>query len=123
MTTVTVMRRDEHDLSSDERLSSCGRPVADAAVRLVDADGNEVPDGEPGELCVRGPLVLRGYLTKPVETAEAFLGGWLNTGDVAVRITDGSTRIVYRGQAKVIIGGLNLYTRSVGAVSQHPTNI
>src|SRR3546814_15340961 len=57
MTTVTVMRRDEHDLSSDERLSSCGRPVADAAVRLVDAAGNEVPDGEDRKGVVGGKSV------------------------------------------------------------------
>ena len=77
ITTVSIMRREEHDLSSDRRLASCGRPVREAAVRLLDADGSPVPDGKPGELCVRGPLLMSGYLNKPEETAEALRGGWL----------------------------------------------
>src|SRR3546814_15781282 len=81
----------------------------DAAVRLVDADGNEVPDGEPGELCVRGPLVMRGYLNKPVETAEAFRGGWLHTGDVAFRLQDGFLRLVDRAKHMVITEGFNVH--------------
>lgn len=121
MTTVTIMRREEHDLSSDQRLASCGRPVADAAVILVDADGNEVPDGEPGELCVRGPLVMSGYLNKPAETAEALRGGWLHTGDVALRDRDGFLRLVDRAKDMVITGGFNVYPRAVEDVLEaHP---
>lgn len=121
MTTVTVMRREEHDLSSDLRLASCGRPVADAAVRLVDADGNEVPDGQPGELCVRGPLLMSGYLGKPAETAAALRGGWLHTGDVAVRDPDGFLRLVDRAKDMVITGGFNVYPRAVEDVLEaHP---
>lgn len=121
MTTVTTMRREEHDLSSDLRLASCGRPVADAAVMLVDADGNEVKDGEPGELCVRGPLVMSGYLNKPAETAEALRGGWLHTGDVAVRDPDGFLRLVDRAKDMVITGGFNVYPRAVEDVLEaHP---
>ena len=62
---------------------SCGRPVPWVRVALLDDDGNEVPQGEPGEICVRGPLVMKGYWNKPEETAEALAGGWLHTGDVA----------------------------------------
>ncbi len=113
ITTVTIMRREEHDLSSDRRLASCGRPVREAAVRLLDADGNEVPDGEPGELCVRGPLLMSGYLNKPEETAEALRGGWLHTGDIAVRDPDGFLRLVDRAKDMVITGGFNVYPRAV----------
>jgi fatty-acyl-CoA synthase len=121
MTTVTTMRREEHDLSSDLRLASCGRPVADAAVRLLDAEGNEVADGEPGELCVRGPLLMSGYLGKPAETAEALRGGWLHTGDVAVRDPDGFLRLVDRAKDMVITGGFNVYPRAVEDVLEaHP---
>jgi fatty-acyl-CoA synthase len=121
MTTVTTMRREEHDLSSDLRLASCGRPVADAAVRLVDDEGHEVADGEPGELCVRGPLVMSGYLGKPVETTEALRGGWLHTGDVAVRDPDGFLRLVDRAKDMVITGGFNVYPRAVEDVLEaHP---
>lgn len=120
-TTVTMMRRDEHDLSSDLRLASCGRPVPEAAVKLLDADGNEVPDGEPGELCVQGPLLMSGYLNKPAETAEALRGGWLHTGDVAIRDPDGFLRLVDRAKDMVITGGFNVYPRAVEDVLEaHP---
>ncbi len=122
MTTVTVMRREEHDLSSDRRLASCGRPVPEAAVRLLDADGKAVQDGEPGELCVRGPLVMSGYLNKPAETAEAFRSGWLHTGDVAVRDPDGFLRLVDRAKDMVITGGFNVYPRAIEDVLEdHPS--
>ncbi len=121
ITTVTVMRREEHDLSSDRRLASCGRPVREAAVQLLDPDGHEVPDGEPGELCVRGPLLMSGYLDKPQETAEALRGGWLHTGDIAVRDTDGFLRLVDRAKDMVITGAFNVYPRAVEDVLEaHP---
>lgn len=121
ITMVTVMRREEHDLLSDQRLASCGQPVGEAAVRLLDAEGNEVPDGEPGELCVRGPLVMSGYLNKPDETVEAFRGGWLHTGDIAVRDPDGFLRLVDRAKDMVITGGFNVYPRAVEDVLEnHP---
>ena len=121
ITTVTVMRREEHDLSSERRLASCGRPVPEAAVRLLDGDGNEVPDGEPGELCVRGPLVMSGYLNKPEETAQALRGGWLHTGDIAIRDPDGFLRLVDRAKDLVITGGFNVYPRVVEDVLEdHP---
>src|SRR5262249_20014257 len=121
ITTVTVMRREEHDPPSDRRLASCGHPVPEAEVRLLDAGGNEVPDGEPGELCVRGPLVMSGYLNKPDETAEAFRGGWLHTGDIAVRDPDGFLRLVDRAKDMVITGGFNVYPRAVEDVlEEHP---
>jgi fatty-acyl-CoA synthase len=121
ITTVTIMRREEHDLSSDRRLASCGRPVREAAVRLLGADGNEVLDGEPGELCVRGPLLMSGYLNRPEETAEALRGGWLHTGDIAVRDSDGFLRLVDRAKDMVITGGFNVYPRAVeGVLEEHP---
>jgi fatty-acyl-CoA synthase len=119
VTTVTIMRREEHDISCDRRLASCGRPVPEAVVRLLDSSGNEVPDGEPGELCVRGPLVMSGYFNKPEETASAFRDGWLHTGDVAIRDADGFLRIVDRAKDLVITGGFNVYPRVVEDVLEH----
>jgi fatty-acyl-CoA synthase len=120
-TTVCVMRREEHDVTSDDRMASCGRPVAEADVRLVDVDGMEVPDGQPGELCVRGPLLMSGYLNRPEDTAHAMRGGWLHTGDVAVRDADGFLRIVDRAKDLVITGGFNVYPRNVeDALEEHP---
>lgn len=120
-TTVCVMRREEHDVTSDARMASCGRPVAEAEVRLVDHDDVEVPDGQPGELCVRGPLLMSGYLNRPEDTAQAMRGGWVHTGDVAVRDPDGFLRIVDRAKDLVITGGFNVYPRSVeDALEEHP---
>jgi fatty-acyl-CoA synthase len=122
VTTVAIMKREEHDISSDRRLASCGRPVPEAEVRLLDPDGNEVSEGEPGELCVRGPLVMSGYFNKPDETAAAFRGGWLHTGDVAVRDPDGFLRLVDRAKDLVITGGFNVYPRAVEEVLEsHPS--
>jgi fatty-acyl-CoA synthase len=121
ITTVTVMRREEHDTASDRRLSSCGRPVAEVAIRLVDTNGNEVPNGEPGELCVRGPLLMSGYLNKAAETSEALRGGWLHTGDIAIQDSDGFLRLVDRAKDLVITGGFNVYPRVVEDVLEsHP---
>jgi fatty-acyl-CoA synthase len=110
---VTVMRRDEHDVNDMVRLASCGRPTPLVHVALLDDQGREVADGEPGEICVRGPLVMSGYLNKPAETAAAFEGDWLHTGDVAIRNPDGFLRIVDRKKDMIVTGGFNVFAREV----------
>ncbi len=111
---VTLMRKAEHLADDPVRLAGCGRPSPQCHVTLLDDDGNEVPDGEPGEICVRGPLLMGGYLNKPEETAQAFEGGWLHTGDVAVRNPeDGFLRIIDRKKDMIISGGFNVYAREV----------
>nr|MDT0666292.1 AMP-binding protein [Micromonospora sp. DSM 115978] len=94
--TITVLRKEDHDLTRPDRLASCGRPVPWVRVALLDDDGVEVPDGEPGELCVQGPLVSGGYWNRPEQTAELFEHGWLHTGDIARRDTEGFLTIVDR---------------------------
>ena len=119
--TVTVLRRAQHDTRSLTRLASCGRPVPWLEVTLRDDAGREVPDGQPGEICVRGPLVMSGYLGRPDLTAEAFAGGWLHSGDVAVRDAGGFLRIVDRSKDMIITGGFNVYPREVEDVlTGHP---
>lgn len=110
---VTVMKRADHDVNKPERIAGCGRPTSLVHIALMDDDMNEVPDGEPGEICVRGPLVMGGYLNKPEETAEAFKGGWLHTGDVAIRSADGFLRIVDRKKDMIVSGGFNVFAREV----------
>ncbi|HEX7820486.1 MAG TPA: AMP-binding protein [Sphingobium sp.] len=118
---VTVMRRAEHDVDDPVRLSGCGRPTPLVHVALLDDDGKPVPDGEPGELCVRGPLLMSGYLGKPEETAKAFEGDWLHTGDVAIRSPDGYLRIVDRKKDMIVTGGFNVFAREVeDALVEHP---
>jgi fatty-acyl-CoA synthase len=82
-------------------------------VALLDEQGQEVGDGEPGEICVRGPLLMSGYLNKPEDTAAAFAGDWLHTGDVAVRSPDGFLRIVDRKKDMIVSGGFNVFAREV----------
>ncbi len=120
--TVTVLHQHEHDpVHHPERLASCGTPCVGTQVRLLDDDGHEVPSGEVGEICVRGPLVMQGYWNKPEETAQALRHGWLYTGDMARRDADGYLYIVDRSKDMIISGGFNVYPREVeDTLSQHP---
>jgi len=120
--TVTVLHQHEHDpVHHPERLASCGTPCVGTQVRLLDDDGHEVPDGEVGEICVRGPLVMKGYWNKPEETAQALRHGWLYTGDMARRDAGGYLYIVDRSKDMIISGGFNVYPREVeDTLSQHP---
>ena len=120
--TVCVLRKEEHDVNDLERLASCGRPLPWVPVALLDDDGNEVPRGEPGELCVRGPLVMKGYWNKPEETAQAFEHGWLHTGDVCREDEDGFFTIVDRKKDMIVSGGFNIFPREVeDVISTHPS--
>jgi O-succinylbenzoic acid--CoA ligase len=97
------------------------RPLFGTEVRVVDGEDRDVPDGAPGELLVRGPTVMRGYVGRPAETAETLRGGWLHTGDVAVRASDGSLRILERRSDLIISGGENVYPSEVeGVLLEHP---
>ncbi|RCW69602.1 AMP-binding protein [Pseudorhodoferax soli] len=116
--TISYLRRDAHDLAHPERLGSCGRSLPGNQVRLLDADHAEVP---VGELCVRGPLVMSGYLDRPQETAKAFAGDWLHTGDMARRDADGYLYLVDRAKDMIISGGFNVYSSEVeSCLAQHP---
>jgi fatty-acyl-CoA synthase len=119
--TITVLRKAEHDVNDPKRLASCGRPVPWVHVALLDSNLRPVPDGEPGEICVRGPLVMDGYRDNPELTAEALRGGWLHTGDVAVRDAGGFLRIVDRTKDMIVSGGFNIYPREIeDIISEHP---
>ncbi|MCZ6829346.1 MAG: AMP-binding protein [Gammaproteobacteria bacterium] len=107
------MKRKEHDLSKPERLSSCGRPAPWIHLALLDDDGNPVAAGEPGEICVRAPLVMKGYKDMPEQTEEAMAGGWLHTGDVGRLDEEGFLYIVDRKKDMVVSGGFNVFPREV----------
>jgi fatty-acyl-CoA synthase len=110
---IANMCRKDHDLSKPQRLSSCGRPTPWVHVALLDPEGKQVPRGEPGEVCVRGPLVMKGYKDMPEQTAEAFAGGWLHTGDVGKLDEDGFLYIVDRTKDMIVTGGFNVFPREV----------
>lgn len=107
----------------ENRVGTIGVPVPDTDVKLFDVETGEteVPVGQPGELCVKGPQVMKGYWNKPEETAKTIRNGWLHTGDVAVMDEDGYFRIVDRLKEMIISGGYNIYPREIEEVLfQHP---
>ncbi|PEQ12837.1 hypothetical protein B2G71_10450 [Novosphingobium sp. PC22D] len=117
---LTYFRKADHDPNDLNRLTSCGTPSPYVRLELHDAQGNEVPDGEPGEIVVQGPLVMDGYRDAEL-TRQAFEGGWLHTGDVAVRDPDGFLRIVDRTKDMIISGGFNIYPRDIeNIIAEHP---
>ncbi len=101
---------------------SIGLPMPSTEVSLRDALGNEVPQGEPGELCVRGPQVMRGYWRRPADTAQVMTNdGFLRTGDVAVMDERGFLRIVDRLKDMILVSGFNVYPNEVEDVAMlHP---
>ena len=102
---------------------SIGQPVPDTEVRIMDLETGtrEMPVGEVGEIAIRGPQVMKGYWNKPAETAQALRNGWLYTGDVAKKDSDGYYYIVDRKKDMIIAGGYNIYPREVEEVLfEHP---
>lgn len=109
------------DHSDPARLRSAGRAVMAIEARIVDADDNEVPTGEVGEIVARGETVMTGYWNRPEETAEALRGGWMHTGDVGRMDKDGYIHIVDRLKDMIISGGENVYSVEVeGVLANHP---
>ena len=90
-----------------------GLPLPGQEVRVVDGDGRPVPQGERGEVVIRGANVMRGYLNRPEETARTLVDGWLHTGDVGVFDADGYLRIVDRIKDMIIRGGENIYPKEI----------
>jgi fatty-acyl-CoA synthase len=118
---ATSLWRAEHDRADAHRLTSCGKPMPGVRVTIRDDAGQPVPDGRPGEICVQGPSVMQGYWKQPDLTAAALDGGWLRTGDVAVRDADGYVYIVDRKKDMIVSGGFNIFPREVEDVlSAHP---
>jgi long-chain acyl-CoA synthetase len=90
-------------------------------LRVVDDRGEAVPAGTVGEIVARGPNVMRGYLNRPAETAEALRDGWYHTGDLGRADADGYYYIVDRKTDLILVGGLNVYPREVELVlCAHP---
>jgi fatty-acyl-CoA synthase len=115
---ISYLAKGDHD---EKRLSSCGRPSAFLRTALLDEDGKPVPVGEPGEICVAGPLLAGGYWNLPDETAETFRDGWMHTGDVAREDEDGFWFIVDRTKDMIVTGGFNVFPREVeDVVAEHP---
>jgi long-chain acyl-CoA synthetase len=103
------------------RLGSVGQPLPEVELRIRDDDGKDVPVGEVGEICVRSPLVMRGYWRAPEQTDEALRDGWLHTGDLGRVDEDEYLYVVDRKKDLIIRGGFNVFPRDVEeALLEHP---
>jgi len=120
---IAALAPEHHVLegSMSGKLRSVGRPVPYLDVRIFDSDDRETPRGGTGEIVVRGPTVMKGYLNRPDETAEAMRGGWFHTGDMGRFDADGLLHISGRAKEMIITGGENVYPAEVEDVlSMHP---
>lgn len=108
-------------INGGDIVGTIGVPLPSTLVKLVDDNNNEVPMGQEGELCVKGPQVMQGYYQKPEETAKVFFDGWLKTGDVAVMLDNGFFKIVDRKKDMILVSGFNVYPNEVeDVIATHP---
>ncbi|WFF43262.1 long-chain fatty acid--CoA ligase [Salinicola endophyticus] len=99
------------------QIGTIGRPVAGTEVRVVDDEGRALPPGESGELCIKGPQVMKGYWNRPEDTAKTLSDdGWLRTGDMAVVQEDGYVKIVDRKKDMILVSGFNVYPNEIEEV-------
>ncbi|MFT3664161.1 long-chain-fatty-acid--CoA ligase [Piscinibacter sp.] len=114
---VTVNRFDDDSFSG-----SIGLPVPSTSVAIRDDDGRDLPLGEPGEICIKGPQVMAGYWNRPDETAKVMTDdGYFRSGDVGVMAPDGSIKIVDRKKDMILVSGFNVYPNEIEqVVSLHP---
>ncbi|UOE43058.1 long-chain-fatty-acid--CoA ligase [Agromyces larvae] len=118
MSPITCALRGDDSL---RKLGSVGRPIPTVQYRIVDADFNDVPRGEVGEIVYRGPNLMKGYWRKPDETAAAFEGGWFHSGDLVRQDDEGFVWVVDRLKDMIISGGENVYSTEVeNVLFAHP---
>lgn len=114
---ITLTQLDQ----ADAKMASIGSAVPGVEVKIVDEQGREVAEGEAGEIITRGPHVMKGYFRRPEATAERLRDGWLYTGDVGRRDSDGYYYHLGRRDDMIITGGLNVYPAEVeNMLCEHP---
>jgi long-chain acyl-CoA synthetase len=117
---LTALGPEEHR-AGGPRLRSAGRALKGVVLSIQDANGNEVPRGETGEVCARAGNYMREYWKKPEATADAFRGGWYHTGDAGYLDADGYLFLVDRVKDMIVTGGENVYSVEVeNAIASHP---
>jgi acyl-CoA synthetase (AMP-forming)/AMP-acid ligase II len=118
---LSVLAAQDH-VGPDAPLGSCGQPAVDAEIRFIGEDGADVEPGQPGEVAVRAPFAMAGYLNAPELNASTFLGdGWLRTRDVARLDDRGFMYLVDRTSDMIVSGAYNVYPREVeDALHAHP---
>jgi fatty-acyl-CoA synthase len=108
-TAITALRSED----ALRKLGSCGKPVFHTDIRIVDLEGGDLPQGEMGEVLVKGPNVIREYWRRPKETAETIEDGWLHSGDMGYIDEEGYLFLVDRKKDMYISGGENVYPAEV----------
>ncbi|NDJ89839.1 class I adenylate-forming enzyme family protein [Mycolicibacter kumamotonensis] len=103
-------------LGGVRKAGTVGVALPGQQIRIADADGNDVPAGQTGEVLVKGPNIMRGYLNRPEETAKTIVDGWLHTGDVGRLDEDGYLILVDRAKDMIIRGGENIYPKEIETV-------
>ncbi|GAS90875.1 class I adenylate-forming enzyme family protein [Mycolicibacterium brisbanense] len=103
-------------LNGKRKPGTVGIPLPGQEIRIVDPAGRTVPDGEIGEVIIKGPNVMRGYLNRPDETAKTIVDGWLHTGDVGRFDDEGYLVLVDRAKDMIIRGGENIYPKEIESV-------
>ena len=115
---VVSINPDDH---GRRKPGTVGLPLPGIEVKVIDDEGNALPRGAAGELLVKGPSVMRGYLNRPDDTAKTIRSGWLYTGDIALLDDDGFIKIIDRKKDLIIVDGLNVYPFEVEEVLyRHP---
>ena len=116
---ITMMPKNE----MSNRLESCGRTGLFVDMKIVNDEGNEVADGEVGEIICKGSLVMQGYWNNKQATEETLKDGWLHTGDLGWKSSEGYLHIVDRKKDVIISGGVNIYPREVEEVLNLHTGV
>jgi long-chain acyl-CoA synthetase len=104
-------------IDTEEFDGSTGLPISSTQVRICDDDGNDVPRGQSGEICIKGPQVMEGYWQKPEETAQVMLpGGWFRSGDIGRMDERGYVFIEDRKKDMILVSGFNVYPNEIESV-------
>jgi len=123
---IAFLRPGDHfvagEIAPDSRLSACGLPSVTNAISIKDDNGQSLPQGESGEICVGGDIIMKGYYKQLDKTAEAIIDGWLHTGDIGHLDAEGFLHITDRKKDMIISGGFNVYPSEVEQVIwSHPS--
>lgn len=118
---IASLGKAEHELDRPERLISCGRPTLECEVRLVDEQGADVAEGEPGEIVVRAPFVMKGYWDEALDAGAFLPGRWLRTRDIGRFDDHGYLTLIDRTSDMIVTGAYNVYPRDVeNVLCSHP---
>ncbi|UZD23104.1 AMP-binding protein [Algoriphagus halophytocola] len=100
-------------IDGTERNGTIGIPLPNTDFMVIDEEGNRLPVGERGEICIKGPQVMKGYWKRPKETEEVMLGDWFKSGDIGIMDEDGFFKIVDRKKEMILVSGFNVYPNEV----------